>query len=169
MTNVPDIEIEFHECLEYRYLREMSLSDQLGPGDRLLLVRRFGLLIISITEVVALWPVSDGDWVLLGPRGDLFIHNADRLSHSAMPARNPVMRFTSPLSVEDLVWLIKTAQRHAIFVRGARAPPDLPVSMRQWDGTFLDLIEAFQAVTVAEITRMNRSVSSDQRDEAVTE
>ena len=56
----------------------MSLSRRLEPGTRLLLLLNQDDE--SITEAVAMWPVSEGDWILLAPGGELAICDVDHVA-----------------------------------------------------------------------------------------
>ena len=57
----------------------MSLSSRLEPGARVLIQ---GLADDdNITEMMALWPVSGGDWIMLLPTGETVLVNVDAVAY----------------------------------------------------------------------------------------
>ena len=86
----------------------MSLSGRLEPGTRLLLL--FNADDASLTEGLALWPVSEGDWVLMAPDGDLLLCDVDHVAfaeaftgvYPLYDDSKPVTQFRVPLTDAEL-------------------------------------------------------------------
>ena len=110
----------------------MSLSERLEPGTRLLLLLNADNA--SLTEAVALWPVSEGDWILMAPDGELAICDVNHVAFAAAftdaypeyDDSKSVTQFRVPLTDAELKDFMKTAQRQAAESRRGRPTPVFP-------------------------------------------
>ena len=118
----------------------MSLSSRLEPGARVL-VQGFAND-DNITEMMAMWPVSGGVWIMLLPTGETVLVDVDAVvfgemftsEHPAYDDSKGLEQFQTPLEDAEIRAHITIAQRQAAAARGGRATPDYPSRILGWTG-----------------------------------
>ena len=96
----------------------------------------------NITEMMAMWPVSGGDWIMLLPTGETVLVNVDAVAYgeiftSEYPAYDDskgLEQFQTPLEDAEIRAHVTIARRQAAAARGGRATPEFPSRILGWTG-----------------------------------
>ena len=96
----------------------------------------------NITEMMAMWPVSGGDWVMLLPTAETVLVDVDAVFFGEMfasecPAYDDskgLEQFQTPLEDAEIRAHVTIAQRQVAAARGGRETPDYPSRILGWTG-----------------------------------
>ena len=99
----------------------------------------------NVTEMVAMWPVSGGDWIIMQPSGETVLVNVDagefgeisNAEHPAYDETKGLEQFQAPLEDAEMRAHVTTSQRQAAAARRGRPTPLYPARILSWAGTSL--------------------------------
>ena len=99
----------------------------------------------NVVEMMAMWPVSGGDWIMMAPSGELAVVDMDALAFGEIfsgdypeyDESKGLEQFQVPLEDEEVRAHVAVAQRQAAAARGGRPTPDFPTRTLGWNGRSL--------------------------------